>query len=129
MSIDLVSGFFEYLVSSVEENGDSEGNPLFLIASLKYIINNNLHGTSFNELMYTQHTRCIKELFFRVARNRIEEPESAWRTITNPRTSEIQSLTQRYTVKYGNVSRAISELKPSQAMQLFDTFTEQLMKK
>jgi hypothetical protein len=126
MSDDLVTEFFEYLVSSVEDNGDSVGNPLFLMASLQYIVKNNLHGTSLNELMYKQHTRRIKELFFRLARNKTDTPESTWRTITNPRNPEMQNLLRQFVTDHGDVSMAFSKLKPSKAKELLEVFKEQL---
>ena len=126
MPDDLVTEFFEYLVSSVEDNGDSVGNPLFLMASLQYIVKNNLHGTSLNELMYKQHTRRIKELFVRLARGKTNTPESRWRTITNPRNPEMQNLLRHFVVDHGDVSKAFSKLKPSKAKQLLEYFKEQL---
>ncbi len=126
MSDDLVSKYYEYLISSAEENGEQIGKPLFLLASLEYIVRNNLHGTTLNELMYRQHTRRIKELFLRAARNRIETPERTWRTITNPRNPEMQSMTLRYAMDHGDVSKAFAELKPSAAKHLLDSFAERL---
>ncbi|MHA1907205.1 MAG: hypothetical protein ACW98Y_07915 [Candidatus Thorarchaeota archaeon] len=126
MSDEIISEFFEYLISSAEENRENMGNPLFLLATLQYIIKNNLHGISFNELMYKQHTRHIKELFFRVARSRTDDPENTWRILTNPRNPEMQNLTRQYITDYGDVSKAFSELKPSKAKLLLDSFIRQI---
>lgn len=129
MSDELVGEFYEYLVSSAERNRKDMGNALFLMAALQYVILNNLHGVSLNEILYKEHTRRIKDLFLRVARKRMENPESTWRAITNPRNPEMQNQIRKYGMEQGDVSKAFSELKPYRAKSLLEMFNERMDQK
>ncbi|MHA2423504.1 MAG: hypothetical protein ACXAEF_01880 [Candidatus Thorarchaeota archaeon] len=126
MSDDLVTDFFEYLITTHENEKNQLEKPLFLMAALKYVLKNNLHGISFNEILYKSHTRHIRELFLRCARSRINSPEATWRTMTNPRNPEMQKQTREYIASHGDVSAAFSELKPFRMRNLIDAFEERL---
>ena len=113
-------------IASAEKNREHKGKPLFLMAALQYVLKNNLHGTSLNELMYTQHTRQIKELFLRIARDRADSPDALWRAITNPRNPEMQKHTRWFISNHGDVSKAFSELKPSAVKHLLESFENRM---
>ncbi|MFW9907512.1 MAG: hypothetical protein ACFFEF_02975 [Candidatus Thorarchaeota archaeon] len=129
MSKELVSGFYEFLVKESEKKGARGEKPIFLMATLKYLIQNNLYGLSLNEMMYIQHLRLIKGQFIRLASHRMREPESSWRRLTNPNTFEMKNQVQRYISKYGDVSGAFSKLKPGEAQQLLNGFMLRLSAK
>ncbi len=126
MSDDAVRDFYEYLVGSAERNRSEFDKPIFMMAALQYMLKNNLHGLSFEEIMYQEHTRGIRNFFLRAGRQKLKNPENSWRRITNPRTSEMKKVVERYTSRRDDFDVSFSSMKPFQVKQLIDIFMNRI---
>ncbi len=122
MSDDVVREFYEYLVGSAEKMRVEYEKPIFMMAALKYILKNNLHGITPSELLYQEHTRGIRDFFLRVGRKKLKAPESSWRRIMNPRNPEMKSMFERYATRRTEFDQSFAELKPYRVQQLINDF-------
>ena len=126
MSDELMREFYEYLVKHEEKRGNEYVKPIFLMAAMKYMLRNNLHGMSLEELMYKEHTRGIKNFFLQVGRKKLSQPENSWRMVTDPRNPELKHLIQQYMDSKTDFLKEFSALKPYRVKQLLDSFMDRI---
>lgn len=123
MSKEIVMKFYDDLVSSSPKHKEHGEKPLFLAATLNYIIHNNLYGLGLNELMYIHHTRQIKHLFIQLAQGKLSDPEARWRLITNPINPKMKDAVEEFISETGDVNAAFAELSPRDAQEIFNHVT------
>ncbi len=123
MSKEIILRFYEDLVSSSPKNKEHGEKPLFLAATLNYIIHNNLYGVGLHELMYIRHQRMIKHLFIQLAQGKLSDPEARWRLITNPINPRMKDAVEEFISETGDVNAAFAELSPRDAQEVLEHVT------
>jgi hypothetical protein len=126
MSKEMVMKFYDDLVSSSPKKKENGEKPLFLAATVNYIIHNNLYGVELLELMYVRHTRLIKNLFIRLADGKLSDPEAYWRLITNPIHPGMKNTVEEFISQNGDVSVAFAKLSPRDAQEIFNHMTSRM---
>jgi len=120
----IVAGFVSELSKKAEYEIRGE-KPLAVIATLKYLHENNITGKRLLELLAEPHAKAIKSIFLDLAREHssIKEPDTSWDLIAGKR-RELQDAIQQF--RAGDVNEAFSKLTPKEIESLLKSYVNYL---
>jgi len=98
---------------------------LAVIATLKYLHENNITGKRLLELLAEPHAKAIKSIFLDLAREHssIQEPSTSWDLIAGKR-GELRDIIQGFNA--GAVNEAFSKLTPEEIESLLHSYLDYL---
>jgi hypothetical protein len=116
----IAAGFVSEL-SKKAEYGIRGEKPLAVIATLKYLHENNITGKRLLELLAEPHAKAIKSIFLDLAREHssIKEPDTSWDLIAGKR-RELQDAIQQF--RAGDVNEVFSKLTPKEIESLLKSY-------
>lgn len=120
----IAAGFVSEL-SKKAEYGIRGEKPLAVIATLKYLHENNITGKRLLELLAEPHAKAIKSIFLDLAREHssIQEPSTSWDLIAGKR-GELRDIIQGFNA--GAVNEAFSKLTPEEIESLLHSYLDYL---
>jgi len=122
----IAAGFVSEL-SKKAKYGIRGEKPLAVIATLKYLHENNITGKKLLELLAEPHAKVIRSIFLDLARahSSIKEPDTSWNLIAGKR-RELQDAIQRF--RAGDVNDAFSKLTPEEIESLLNSYVNYLIR-
>ena len=120
----IVAGFISEL-SRKAEYGIRGEKPLAVVATLKYLHENNVTGKTLLQLLREPHAKVIRSTFLDLAREHspIKESATSWDLIAGRKRELQNSIRQSH---FGDVNQAFSKLTPEETESLLKSYANYL---
>ena len=126
MSKRIVADFYKALCKSARRKGAGGEKPIFLMATLRYVIEKDALGHSLLDLLLPRNKQKIRRHFLYLADRRLAKPEDSWDKITRVDKKAIKDSIVEYIAEVADVNEAFSELAKKDAQKLLAQFMEEL---